>query len=148
MLLAQDGEVLPIFIFDKKILNTLEKNDKRVYFIYQSVLKLKENLQKMGLDLAIFYSIPIEVFTKLKAKVLMKFTLALIIMLMPSKEMKKSVKLSLYIYSMIVIFLIKMRFLKSDGTPYLVFTPYYHAGQKLYTKFHALSYTNGIHTPR
>ena len=55
MLLAQDGEILPIYIFDKNILNTLEKNNKRVYFIYQSVLKLKENLQKMGLDLAIFY---------------------------------------------------------------------------------------------
>ena len=38
-------EVLPIFIFDKNILDLLDKNDKRVTFIYESVLKLKENLK-------------------------------------------------------------------------------------------------------
>ncbi|KIM03117.1 MAG: hypothetical protein KU29_12860 [Sulfurovum sp. FS06-10] len=45
-------EVLPIFIFDTNILSKLKKEDKRVTFIYQSVLKLKQELQSMGLDLA------------------------------------------------------------------------------------------------
>ena len=40
-------EVLPIFIFDKNILDLLDKNDKRVTFIYESVLKLKENLKAL-----------------------------------------------------------------------------------------------------
>ena len=35
-------EVLPIFIFDKNILDKLKKEDKRVTFIYKSVLKLKQ----------------------------------------------------------------------------------------------------------
>ena len=45
-------EVLPIFIFDKNILNLLSKNDKRVTFIYKSVLNLKKQLKEVGLDLA------------------------------------------------------------------------------------------------
>ena len=60
--------VLPIFIFDKNILGKLPSDDKRVTFIYKSVLQLKNKLQGMGLDLAIFYDEPINVFTKLKEK--------------------------------------------------------------------------------
>lgn len=146
MLLAQNGEVLPIFIFDKKILDTLEKNDKRVYFIYQSVLKLKENLKKIGLDLAIFYSTPMEVFTALKAKGFDEIYASIdydeyaqkrdeeVSEIIPFHPLNDS-----YIFD-------KDEILKSDGTPYLVFTPYYKTSQQLYTKFHALSYIKGNHT--
>ena len=44
-------EVLPIFIFDKNILDKLKKEDKRVTFIYKSVLKLKEELKSIGLEI-------------------------------------------------------------------------------------------------
>lgn len=60
------GEVLPLFIFDTHILNALSSSDKRVTFIYQSVLKLKQELQGMGLDLAIVYGEPKTIFTQLK----------------------------------------------------------------------------------
>ena len=63
-----EDEILAIFIFDKNILGKLSADDKRVTFIYQSVLKLKEQLKMFGLDLAIFYSTPKEVFLKLKEK--------------------------------------------------------------------------------
>lgn len=43
------GEVLPIFIFDKNILENLPKDDKRVTFIYKSVIDLKESLKKLVL---------------------------------------------------------------------------------------------------
>ena len=59
-------EVLPIFIFDKNILNKLSHDDKRVTFIYESVLNLKKELKSIGLDLAIFHSSPKEVFESLK----------------------------------------------------------------------------------
>ncbi|DAB33902.1 MAG TPA: deoxyribodipyrimidine photolyase, partial [Sulfurospirillum sp. UBA12182] len=58
-------EVLPIFIFDPNILKKLDKDDKRVGFILQSVLKLKEELKSLGLDLAIFHEEPVKVFTRL-----------------------------------------------------------------------------------
>lgn len=60
-----EDEVLPIFIFDKNILNSLPKDDKRVSFIYESVLNLKRELQSLGLDLAIFYDEPLNVFKTL-----------------------------------------------------------------------------------
>ena len=69
MLLSQSGEVLPIFIFDKNILEKLGKNDARVPFIYKTVLKLKNDLRSLGLDLAIFYSTPLEVFSELKKQI-------------------------------------------------------------------------------
>ena len=58
-------KVLPIFIFDKNILNLLSKDDKRLTFIYNSVIKLKEELKSIGLDLAIFYDEPKNIFKKL-----------------------------------------------------------------------------------
>ena len=63
------GKVLPIFIFDKNILKSLPKDDIRVSFIYKSVLKLKEELQNIGLDLAIFYDEPINVFQQFASSV-------------------------------------------------------------------------------
>lgn len=58
-------DVLPIFIFDTNILKKLPKEDKRVTFIYQSVLNLKKELQTIGLDLAIFYGEPKTIFQQL-----------------------------------------------------------------------------------
>ncbi|MEJ5166676.1 MAG: deoxyribodipyrimidine photo-lyase [Thermoanaerobaculia bacterium] len=54
--------VLPIFIFDENILKDLPKNDKRVGFIFERILKLKNNLKQKKLDLAIFYGKPEEIF--------------------------------------------------------------------------------------
>ncbi len=60
-------DVLPIFIFDKNILNKLPSIDKRVTFIYKSVLELKKKLQDLGLDLAIFMMNQL-MFYKIKRK--------------------------------------------------------------------------------
>ena len=57
---------LHVFIFDTHILDTLSRDDKRVTFIYQSVLQLKQALQNMGLDLAIAYGELKKIFTQLK----------------------------------------------------------------------------------
>jgi deoxyribodipyrimidine photo-lyase len=42
LLANASGEVLPIFIFDKNILENLDIDDKRVSFIFNSVLNLKK----------------------------------------------------------------------------------------------------------
>ena len=146
MLLAQGGDVLPIFIFDKHILEKLDINDVRLAFIYQSVLKLKADLKKVGLDLAIFYSTPIDVFTKLKT---FGFTQVYASVDYDEYARQRDEEISqimafhplgdCYIFE-------PHEILKSDGTPYLVFTPYYKAGKQLYTQFHALSYTKADHT--
>lgn len=57
--------VLPIFIFDKNILNDLPRNDSRVCFIYQTIQSLKKEYQKLGSDLMVFHSNPLQAFQEL-----------------------------------------------------------------------------------
>ena len=118
-------DVLPIFIFDKNILNKLPSIDKRVTFIYKSVLELKKKLQGLGLDLAIFYDEPINVFTKLKEKGFDEVLCSVDFDSYAKKrdeEIEKIIPLSRYLDSFI---LNPNESLKADGTPYKVFTPFY-----------------------
>jgi deoxyribodipyrimidine photo-lyase len=123
-------EVLPIFIFDTNILSKLPKEDKRVCFIYQSVLHLKQQLQEIGLDLAIFYGNPKEIFSSLKGfdRVLCSvdfYDYAL----NRDQEIEKIIPMSRFHDS----YLIKPKtHLKKDGTPYRVFTPFYNALEYLW----------------
>ena len=58
--------VLPIFIFDKEILDKLPENDVRVPFIYDTLQKMREQLERdFSSSLALYYSTPQEVFSKL-----------------------------------------------------------------------------------
>lgn len=65
---ALKGEypVLPIFIFDRHILDELEdRNDARVTFIHTVLTDLKEQLLKQGSDLLVYYGKPEEVWRKI-----------------------------------------------------------------------------------
>ncbi|XPV69460.1 MAG: cryptochrome/photolyase family protein [Halarcobacter sp.] len=120
-------EVLPIFIFDKNILNFLPNNDKRVSFIYQKVLDLKNELKSIGLDLAIFYDYPKNVFKKLKD---LDFDEVLYSIDFDDysrkrdEEIEKILPLRRFNDSFI---LNPNEHLKSDKTPYKVFTPFYNS---------------------
>jgi deoxyribodipyrimidine photo-lyase len=58
--------VLPIFIFDKDILDKLEdKQDRRVEFIHASLLEIQEQLLKIGSSLKVYFDTPLEAFKKL-----------------------------------------------------------------------------------
>lgn len=143
MLLAIEGEVLPIFIFDTNILNALEKSDKRVSFIFEQVLKLKDDLKAMGLDLALFYGTPLEVFTYLKTLGISE-VYASVDYDAHAKERDAKIAEQLNFHALNDCYLFEPNeVLKKDGSPYLVFTPYYRAIQVLYTKFYALEYTRG-----
>ncbi len=63
--LKENKFVLPIFIFDQNILDSLLPNDRRVQFIFQTVHKLKEALQQKGSDLKVFYGQPTDIFEQL-----------------------------------------------------------------------------------
>jgi deoxyribodipyrimidine photo-lyase len=61
--LKENKKVLPLFIFDSNILDTLEdRNDKRVEFIYQSLQHLQKQLEELGSSLLILAGNPIEIF--------------------------------------------------------------------------------------
>ena len=58
--------VLPLFIFDKQILDKLEdKSDKRVVFIEAALQKMNAQLLALGSGLTVLYSTPHEAFKKL-----------------------------------------------------------------------------------
>ncbi|WP_333803965.1 cryptochrome/photolyase family protein [Sulfurospirillum sp.] len=140
MLLAQEGEVLPIFIFDTHILNGLPKQDKRVLFIFEHVQKLKANLKALGLDLALFYGTPLEVFTYLKTLGFDE-VYASVDYDAYAKERDANISKLMHFHALNDCYLFEPNeVLKKDGTPYLVFTPYYRACKELYTQFHALKY--------
>lgn len=118
------GEVLPLFIFDKNILNDLPKNDKRITFIYESVLKFKESLRKVGLDLAIFYDEPKKVFEFLKND----YDEVLCSCDFDSYAIKRDNEIEqiLPMQRFYDSFLMHPKdVLKKDGMPYKVFTPFY-----------------------
>ncbi len=139
-LLTIEGEVLPIFIFDKEILNNLENEDKRVDYIFKRVFQLKEKLKKIGLDLLVFYAKPKDVFIYLKNYGFNEvyasvdydtyaknrdFEISKIIKFYPLQDN--------YIYNVDEI-------LKSDKTPYMVFSPYFKEAKKIYIKEHSSEY--------
>jgi len=119
------GEVLPIFIFDTNILDTLRSDDKRVSFIYFWVNQLKSQLQSMGLDLAIFYGEPVEIFRELRKQ---KFSQVVCSIDYDSYAIERDKNIEKIIPMMRLhdSWLIHPNdALKKDGTPYRVFTPFY-----------------------
>ena len=119
------NKVLPIFIFDKNILDNLEKDDKRVTFIYKSVLELKEKLKTIGLDLAIFYGKPNKIFKRLKEKGFNEVLCSIDFDSYAKKrdlEVEKIIPIRRFIDSFI---LDPKEHLKKDNTAYKVFTPFY-----------------------
>lgn len=57
-----------VFVFDHSILQHLPKRDRRVQFIYQSVLELRQELEKLGGGLIVRYGDPVEEIPRLAAQ--------------------------------------------------------------------------------
>jgi deoxyribodipyrimidine photo-lyase len=66
--LKQGKPVIPIFIFDRDILDKLEeKHDRRVVFIHQAIMSLQDQMIAMGSSLQVYYGKPIDIFASLIA---------------------------------------------------------------------------------
>jgi deoxyribodipyrimidine photo-lyase len=64
--LSESTNVLPIFIFDRNILDELyAKDDARVAFIYNTVSKIHQSLVDLGSGLQVYYDTPIQAFNRL-----------------------------------------------------------------------------------
>lgn len=122
---------LPIFIFDRNILDKLEdKADARVSFIYQQLQELKAQYEKLGTTLLVFYGKPEEVWKDILKKYLVKEVYCNRDYEPYAQERDKSVfdflatkNISFKGYKDHVIFE-KNEVLKDDGKPYTVYTPY------------------------
>ena len=133
ILLTCKGEVLPIFIFDENILSQLPRDDRRVNFIYEAVIKLKSDLQAKGLDLAIFHGKPVEIFASLLERISIDKVRATGDYDAYAKQRDLEVSRLVDFEYLHGTYIFKPdEILKDDGTPYQVFTPFYNKVKTLF----------------
>ena len=141
--LAENKKVLPLFIFDTEILNALEeKNDRRVEFIHQSLTILKTQLEGLGSSILILYGNPVELFRKLEPKSVYTnhdYEPYGIRRDQQVNSILNSRGITFKTYKDHVLFE-KNEIVKSDGKPYIVFTPYSRAWKAKLTPFYVKSY--------
>ncbi len=129
--LKNSNEVLPVFIFDKTILNKLSvKKDKRVSFIHQTIKKINDELLKVGSSLMVLNDEPINAFKTISESFTIKDIFAnhdyepyAIDRDLKIKEWLKAKNISFHTFKDQVIFE-KGEVMKPDGNPYTIFTPY------------------------
>ncbi len=138
--------VQPIFIFDSNILNRLPKEDQRIDFIHQALIKLDKIYQEFGTRLWVFYGDPLEVYQQLTQQYSIqslytnrdyesyaKIRDKGIFDLMESKGIPFIGKKDHVIFE-------KNEVLKADKTPYTVFTPYSKIWKKNLINYHHKAY--------
>lgn len=145
--LKSDNAVLPIFIFDKNILDKLvDKADRRVEFIHAALTEMQHQLTEMGSSLTVFYSTPIAAFKQLLGqyfinKVFTNHDYEQYAMDRDTQiaELLQEHGASLHTYKDQVIFE-KDEVTKDDGKPYTVFTPFSNKWKAALKPFHLKAY--------
>lgn len=148
--LKSDLPVLPIFIFDKNILEQLPMDDARVNFIFDTLQTMRDTLQsEHNSSLAIYYDTPEDAFKT----IMEQFTIDTVFTNHDyepyATKRDKNIKqlldknnISFKTYKDQVIFE-KDEVVKKDGKPYVVYTPYMRLWKETF-KSHDLTiyYTN------
>jgi deoxyribodipyrimidine photo-lyase len=141
--LSKNENVLPVFIFDTQILDKLEnKSDRRVEFIYQTLIQLKAELEGIGSSLLILHGNPIEIFNELNPKsVYTNHDYEPYARERDSQVEKilSSKKIGFKTFKDQVIF-DREEVVKDDGTPYTIFTPYSKKWKAKLKPFYVKSY--------
>ena len=139
--------VLPLFIFDRNILDRLDdRNDRRISFILGALEALQEKLTAAGTSLMVLHGTPENAIRKMVSDFDVKAVYAnhdyepyAVKRDSHVAGILKESGIPFHTFKDQVIFE-KDEILKSDGTPYTVFTPYSRAWKKLLTEDHPGSY--------
>jgi deoxyribodipyrimidine photo-lyase len=128
--LQSEEKILPIFIFDKDILEKIPKNDARISFIHKELNTMNEHLKSFKAGINMFHGTPKEVFQSLieKYHIVKVFTNHdyepyAIKRDLEIKQLLSSNTIEFLTYKDQVIFE-RNEITKKDGTPYVVYTPY------------------------
>ncbi|WP_428328750.1 cryptochrome/photolyase family protein [Mucilaginibacter sp.] len=147
--LKSEYPVLPIFIFDKEILDKLaDKDDARVTFIYQTIEHIDKELHTHGSSLQVYYDKPENAWEKLLKEYDVKqvFTNHDYEPYAKTRDEKvgkylQKQNISLNTYKDQVIFE-KDEVIKDDGKPYTVYTPYQRKWYQALKPFYLKAYPN------
>lgn len=122
--------VLPIFIFDTEIVNELPKDDARVTFIFETLQKMRDELQEHGSSIAMYHGKPEEVFKKIIAEFEVQNVITNHDYEHYAKKRDEAIakllskeNIGFYTFKDQVIFE-KDEIVKDNGEPYIVYTPY------------------------
>ncbi|TYP75121.1 cryptochrome/photolyase family protein [Aquimarina intermedia] len=129
--LKSDYPVVPLFIFDKNILQELVEDDPRVTFIFDTLQKMRQELQDAHQSsIGIYYGTPNDIFKELLETYEIKEVYTNHdyepYALQRDKELKELLdkkNIPFYTFKDQVIFE-KDEIVKADGNPYVVYTPY------------------------
>lgn len=145
--LKSGKDVLPIFIFDKNILDKLEnKTDKRITFIHNAINEIQTKLSSFGSSLNVYYSTPKEVFKALIQKGNISCVYTNHDYEPYAKERDDEIRQLLNNHNIDFktfkdqCIFEKDEVLKDDGKPYTVFTPYSRKWKLKLNDFYLKSY--------
>lgn len=147
----KSGEVLPVFVFDKQILNQLDnKNDLRITFIYKEIEQLKHQLEKIGSTLIVLYQTPLDAFIWIQKRFSIKALYFNHDYEPYATERDKAIykyfnnkNIPVYSFKDQVIFE-KNDILKPDMSPYTVFTPYSKKWKAKFNNQNIVNYNSEI----
>jgi deoxyribodipyrimidine photo-lyase len=144
----RDGNpVLPIFIFDRNILDKLDNRaDRRVEFIHAALEEMQNQLKQLGTSMQVYYGFPENIYEVL----LEKYTIEKVFTNhdyepyalerdMAIGKLLANQGASLHTFKDQVIFE-KNEVIKDDGLPYTVFTPYANKWKLKLNAFYLKSY--------
>lgn len=144
--LKSDKNVLPIFIFDKNILSKLEnKEDKRVDYFHQALKEINKELHAFGGSIKTYFATPIDAFSD----IIKEFEVESVYCnrdyepqtIARDKEIREFLEknnVKMFDFKDQVIFE-KQEVVKSDQTPYTVYTPY---SKKWKENYHNLEFNS------
>jgi deoxyribodipyrimidine photo-lyase len=153
--LKDSNPVLPIFIFDRNILDELvadsfgeDETDRRVEFIHLALQDMQQQLVKIGSSLVVRYGTPAEVYKELLGEYSIGKVFTNHDYEPYAKErdtvienLLKEQGAGFHTFKDQVI-LEKEEVLKDDGKPYTIFTPYSRKWKAVLTEFHLKAYSN------
>jgi len=121
-----------LFIYDTILLEELEEDDPRLGFLDMEIKRLSKSLEKLGSRLSVWYGAPLEVFKKVTA-IHHVDTLFLNLDYEPY-AIERDSQVEFFLKSRGIsmkgfddqVIMPPLTILKSDGSPYTVFTPYSH----------------------
>lgn len=145
--LKEGKPLLPVFIFDKEILDKLEeKADRRVEFIHAAILEMQQQLLPLQSTLEVFYGFPSDIFKELISnyKIEKVFTNHDYEPYAKKRDgeimnILQDNQISFQTYKDQVIFE-KSEVIKDNGEPYTVFTPYSRRWKDTLNDFYLSSY--------
>lgn len=145
--LREGKPVVPVFIFDRNILDDVEdKADRRVEFIHAAITEVQEQLKALESNLEVFYGFPKDVFEKLCDNYNIEKVFANDDSEPYAKKRDEGIAKLLYEKGVAfhthkdqVIFE-KSEIVKEDIQPYTVFTPYSRKWKNSLNDFYLSSY--------